>query len=352
MFLVSAFAALYERPNRFVAKDGTLYGTMTASWLFVGVVLTILAGFRFEVGGDWYHYVRHFNLMIIETWENAAKRPEFSHWLVNKLMSQLGLGLTGVNVFYAFIFAIGLIAFLKTLPRPWLALTAAVPYLIIVVSMGYSRQAVALGLIMLGIVYLRRGRFYVFAIVVLLGATFHSSAVLLLPIAGLATKRNRWQALAAAALFGGIGYEVLLAERFDNLVNIYVDQKLVESQGALIRLFMNLLPALLFLLLQKNIAISDQERRLWTLMSLISIAMWAAYFVTGLSTALDRIALYMIPIQLFVAAHFPDALGKSGGSKGGGVLLVLGYYATVQFVWLNFASHAPYWLPYRMGFSG
>jgi hypothetical protein len=29
------------------------------------------------------------------------------------------------------------------------------------------------------------------------------------------------------------------------------------------------------------------------------------------------------------------------------VLAVLGYYAAVQFVWLNFAIHARWWVPYR-----
>jgi hypothetical protein len=38
---------------------------------------------------------------------------------------------------------------------------------------------------------------------------------------------------------------------------------------------------------------------------------------------------------------------KSGKGNGNWVLAVLAYYATVEFVWLNYATHAFAWLPYR-----
>ena len=33
--------------------------------------------------------------------------------------------------------------------------------------------------------------------------------------------------------------------------------------------------------------------------------------------------------------------------RGRLVLGIVGYYAAVQFVWLNFATHAQYWVPYQ-----
>ena len=36
--------------------------------------------------------------------------------------------------------------FVRRQPMPWLGLLVAIPYLVIVVGMGYSRQAIALGL--------------------------------------------------------------------------------------------------------------------------------------------------------------------------------------------------------------
>ena len=349
MFLLPALAAIAARPNAAMDADGTRRVVVSGVWVFVALAITALAGFRLEVGGDWFNYMRHFNLMTGETWVYAFSKSEFSHWALNKFMSDVGWGMTGVNVVYAAVFAIGFTTFVRTLPRPWLALAAAVPYLIIVVSMGYSRQAVALGFALIGLVALRRERFVVFALWVLVGATFHNSAVFLIPIAGLTTTRRRLQGLAVTLLFAVVGYEVLLSDRLENLIEVYVERQLTDSQGALIRLSMNALVAFVFLNYRKVFLMSDQERRLWTVVSLLCIVMWLAYFATGLSTALDRMALYLIPLQMVVAAHFPDAVGRRGGQNTGGVAIVLGYYAAVQFVWLNFATHARYWLPYQMG---
>jgi hypothetical protein len=40
-------------------------------------------------------------------------------------------------------------------------------------------------------------------------------------------------------------------------------------------------------------------------------------------------------------------MAKEGGSEAAWVGGILLYYGVVLFVWLNFATHAQYWLPYR-----
>ena len=92
--------------------------------------------------------------------------------------------------------AIGLVVFCLNLPRPWLALAVAVPYLVIVVCMGYTRQGVALGLAMLGLVALGKKGIGWFVFWVMLAAMFHKTAVLLLPLAALAAAHNRFVAMA------------------------------------------------------------------------------------------------------------------------------------------------------------
>ena len=60
------------------------------------------------------------------------------------------------------------------------------------------------------------------------------------------------------------------------------------------------------------------------------------------STAVDRLSLYIIPLQMAVLARMPRALD----SPILRVTIML-YSAAVLFVWLGFATHAQYWLPYR-----
>ena len=77
--------------------------------------------------------------------------------------------------------------------------------------------------------------------------------------------------------------------------------------------------------------------------------MFIAFFITDLSTALDRMALYFIPLQLVTFAYLPDAIGRPGGRNHSIIAVILLYYAAVMFVWLNFATHSKYWIPYQLG---
>jgi hypothetical protein len=240
---------------------------------------------------------------------------------------------------------VGLAAFCRTLPRPWLGLAVAVPYLVIVVGMGYSRQGIALGFAMLGIVALGREQTLRFVLWVALAATFHKSAVLLLPIAALTATRNRYWTAAWIAVASVVGYQLFLEESVDALYLNYVEAQ-YESQGAFIRLLMNALPAAILLLWRGRFRLAERDRRLWLWLAAISLGLLAMLLATSASTAVDRIALYMLPLQVMVFSHLPAAFGRSGG-RNTIVAAVLLYYAMVLFVWLNFATHAFAWLPYR-----
>ncbi|WP_235917225.1 EpsG family protein [Maritimibacter harenae] len=316
--------------------------------MLVIVALTFVVGFRYEVGGDWENYFRYLLAAQSLNFADLITKDDPGYWALNILSTHLGLGITGVNTFGAFLFTIGLVLFCRSMPRPWLALACAMPYLVTVVAMGYTRQAIALGLVMIGLVMLGHQRFVAFALWVLAGALFHRSAVVLLPIAGLTISKNRFLTLSLVTAATAVGYVVLLADSASRLIQTYVDQN-IESAGAFIRLAMNAVPAAVFLLYGKRFALSPHERKLWLILSLIALCMFLAFFPTNLSTALDRMALYIIPLQLVVFAHLPDAIGVFGRRNQAIVALILAYYAAILFVWLNFATHSRYWVPYQIG---
>jgi hypothetical protein len=89
---------------------------------------------------------------------------------------------------------------------------------------------------------------------------------------------------------------------------------------------------------------------LWRWMAWLSLALLAAVaFSSGISTALDRLGLYLLPLQLLVFCSVPDALGSQYRRKPW-VLTVVAYYALILIVWLNYANNAYAWLPYRFYF--
>ena len=179
--------------------------------------------------------------------------------LLNWFAGRNDLGVWFVNTVCGGIFSYGLIAFARSQPRPWLALAVAVPYLIIVVAMGYTRQAAAIGFVMLGLVRLGKGSFVRFALCIALAATFHKTATLLLPLAALsATKSRLWTAVWSIAAFAVL-YSTFLEKNVDKLIQNYVEAE-YQSEGAAIRVAMNALPAIVFLLNRSRFALDRQER--------------------------------------------------------------------------------------------
>lgn len=266
--------------------------------------------------------------------------------LINWLSAEMRWGIFGVNLIGGAIFSTGLVVFCLNLPRPWLALAVSVPYLVIVLGMGYSRQGIALGLAMLGMVALKNLKTRYFVLSGVLGATFHKSALLLLPIPALAVSRNRyWTAIWVVAI-AVLAYKVLLKESTESLYQNYVEGE-IQSSGALIRLLMNVLPAMILLVRRNKFSFVGTERKLWLCFAYISLALFGILMVSPSSTAVDRVALYMLPLQLVVFSHFPDVFGNPRKSNDVLVAAVLLYYAAVEFVWLNYADNAGSWIPYR-----
>lgn len=349
-FLLPALPALGEQPKVRRPFDGRRkIMTLDVSWVLMILFFTVVIGWRFEVGGDWFNYLLYIREAVHLSVYEALLRKDPGYWLLNVIAVQAGWGILGVNVVAAFIFATGLAFFCRSLPLPWLAIAVAVPYLVIVVGMGYSRQAVALGLVMLGMVALGNNKYYWFVVWVALGATFHKSAVLLLPLAALTVTKNRYQAIAVVAVATAIGYRVLLERDVDTLITNYINADL-QSSGTLIRLVMNALPAGIFLYNRNRFKMPEAEKKLWLLFSALSVALLVLFFTITASTAVDRMALYLIPLQLVVFSHLPLAFGKKGKRDGKVAAAILGGYALVLFVWLNFANNSYAWVPYRMNF--
>lgn len=340
MFLVPAWACIAAR-----GKPRPVGKGLELSWLMAGLLLALLIGLRHQVGGDWGTYVSHYQYMVGAPFSEVLEMGDPGYYLLNWLSAQVGGGIYLVNLMCGALFSVGLVAFCRQQTRPWLALAVAVPYMVIVVGMGYSRQGVALGLAMLGMAGLARKSNLQFVLCVALAATFHKSAVVLVPLAVLATPRGRlwtglWVGITAAVL-----YYLLLADSVDNLVTNYIDAQ-YQSEGAAVRIAMNALPAMLLLVLRKRFVWQPAERNLWTIMALMALASVGWLLLSASSTAVDRLALYLIPLQLFVFSRLPDLMARGRGLRNW-VLLVVAYYTTVLFVWLNFATHAYTWLPYR-----
>lgn len=313
-------------------------------WIFAGLVLMI--GLRYEVGCDWQSYMGHIEIARYLTLQEVLLSSEPGYVLLNWLGVQTGWELYLTDFICAVFFSYGLIVFCRAQPRPWLALTVAVPYLIIVGGMGYTRQGVAIGLAMLGLVALSKGKVLRFVLLIAFAATFHKTAVILVSLAILANSKRRlltvlWVGIAAWVLF-----ILMLQEHLETLSQGYLETQ-YASQGALVRVLMNAFPALLFLLCNNKFEMPKTDRNFWIWMSLGALVFVGLLAVVSSSTAVDRVALYWIPLQLYVLSRLPNALGQRGGKNVFLVSAVVGYSLVVLMVWLVFSPYSHCWVPYQ-----
>jgi hypothetical protein len=212
--------------------------------------------------------------------------------------------------------------------------------------MGYTRQGVAIGLSMLALVAVGRSENFKFFICISLAATFHKSAVILVPLALFSGNERKFGTIFAVILTGSLAYLLFLQESVGRLISGYVVDEM-ESSGALVRVLMNAVPAGLFLLARRYFIMDDRARKFWTWMAVGAILFIPAFFFSPSSTAVDRIALYWIPIQVFVWSRFPRAICVGRRSMILTQHAVIFYSFSVLFVWLTFGAHAHSWLPYK-----
>jgi hypothetical protein len=148
--------------------------------------------------------------------------------------------------------------------------------------------------------------------------------------------------MLAGALVIYMFYTSFLADSVDKFVENYIEAE-YSSQGAAVRVVMNLVPAAAFFLYQRRLGFGTIQRRIWFFHSLAAFLLLALLLVLPSSTAVDRLALYVMPLQIAVLSRFPLLFGPRMGT----VIVVL-YSLAIEFVWLNFASHARYWIPYQV----
>lgn len=337
MFLLPAIIAIFT--------PGHFRRTNIIPWYLVGFSLILIIGPRL-IGGDLGNYMVHFydtkGLPFNEAMQ-VFSRGDPGYQLINWLFSDIPWGFFWTNTLWGAIFTFGLIKFSRDQINPWISFSVAVPYLVIVVAMGYLRQSVAIGLFLMAIPYLRQGKMKTYIFWVLVAATIHKTAILMLPLGFFIYGKKKFLRILMLIPIMYGGWDLFIAEQQDHLWKNYVEVQM-QSQGAMIRVMMNLIPAILLLIYRKEWKRDFNDYAFWfwiALGSLVSVGL-----VSAASTAIDRISLYFIPLQLVVFARLPYLARRQIYPQLTKIVIVLGYMF-VLYVWLNFSFHSYMWYPYE-----
>lgn len=336
MFLIPALAA--SSPYRLDRRSQLVIISL------VGVVLALLIGLRDEVGHDWNNYIKIYNRLEGFRITDALLETEPAYAVLNVFFAEIGWGIYGVNFVCATIFVAGLLAFCRRQPDFWLTLSLAMPVLVIGIAMGGTRQATAIGLLMLAFNAFQDKKLFSYIGLIIVAVLFHRSVAPFLLFAFFIGGRLRlWPLIAAGLVFFLLGVFVLR-----DAVNYYQDSYVgadIVATGAVPRIALSAMAAAIFLYVRKQWNAWFDDGVLYTLAALTIFLMTLGVF--NAQAATDRMLMYLLPIQVAIFARAPMFL-RQVMSRRLAAFGAFALYATVLFVWLNFSSFAQKsWLPYR-----
>lgn len=320
----------------------------TQSGAMMGFLLfyVALGGLRFDTGGDWYTYFEIFLSFEQMTLLEAIESSDPLYGILNWVSAQIGAGIYPVNAVCCWLIGYGTIAVARQFREPWMAIVMAIPYLLIVVGLGYVRQGAAIGLILTAIANLDRAKPIRTIVLLTLAMGFHSSAVIVIPLFAVATVQGNRLLAFTVTLLAALFYQFVVAPRIDYLDAGYIGRQ-YDSSGAAVRVMMGVVPAVAVLLMRHRFVADPQARTMWMLIALANPIALVALGLSPSSTAVDRVALYFSVIQLAAYGEFRDLFAVSSRNV---MIVRLGLIALaglVQVIWLVFAIHAEFWVPYK-----
>lgn len=153
--------------------------------LFWGIFLTLLASFRYAIGYDYFSYQRIFykvcNLSFIEILRIYP--TEFLFYFLNKLIFLLGGNYTIFLLFITtFIHVVTLWFIRKYSKIPWMSLFLYICFQFFAHNMNLLRQSIAAVFFLCAFPYLKQKKFLPYLIFILVGALFHNSILLMIPL--------------------------------------------------------------------------------------------------------------------------------------------------------------------------
>ncbi len=201
--------------------------------LVVGAMFVLVATCRYGIGYDYFNYQNLYNelgpMSVPELLQNHVAREFIGYSLFTRAMYLLGLSyrqlllvvnllLTGIVLWFVRRYS----------PLPWMGLYLYLTLQFFAHSMNLFRQSIAATICLLAYPFLRKRKLPVFLLIVLLAATFHTSALFFLPFYWVLNWR------CDGRLFGVFGAAAAAVYLFSNQVAQFLTQYLFPNYAGYI----------------------------------------------------------------------------------------------------------------------
>ena len=299
LFLMIIGFKVYDRPNA-QRKGMTL-------WLFVFILLVLIIGLRYKVGGDTYNYMNYFanspELTYWEPFDSSGFDPGFS--LLTSTIKTFTDNLYIYQTIIAFLQTCMLMVFIRrNTPYKFLALLLLYISMYLYFSTEVIRETLVIGGFLLAYPLLERKKHVSYYIVSLLLLTLHSSAVLclFLPLIRNLTLNRKF--IIYVLLFIVLGFAMAAVMQrlgsffiFRKLLRYYEHSYVGYAWSGFRFIYFSILP-LWFLYLSKNrLRLNVKYENIICLQILMGIGLWFVPIV------FQRLINYTIVFYLVSLAH-------------------------------------------------
>jgi len=314
------------------------------------IFLIIFVGLRYEIGVDWDTYLIFYETIKDFHFKEAILFTEPLYGLLNYISSILEFDDTVfVNLICAIILFFTFFVFSKKINNYWVPLLVSYTYFIVVVSMNYTRQSVAVAFSLLAFYYALRKNIIKFIIFVILATLFHKSAIVLLVYIPLIYFNN-----TNINIFFKISY-TLFSLFFITFILFYSSLSSdslylgagedLNSSGAIFRVFLHVFPVLLFLCYRRVFRECYKENLIILDYSLLLIV-YCLFLAFLYSTLADRFNLYLLFFDIIVFSFLSRFFKLN--KKLILLSLIFFYYSVSFYIWFDFGTYADDgWIPYQ-----
>ena len=309
------------------------------------IVLTIFVGFRWEVGADWDAYFNYLREAEGLTFFEGMGLTDPGYAIVNWISANYLGSIFFLNSVCAAILMFGLYKFSLLTSFPRLIPVVGFPVLIVIVGMGFIRQSVSLGIFLLAIPELLRGRLGRYICFCILACLFHRSAFVLLFL-GFLSNDNRWVTRLVICILGLLSCGYLLTYDLVEYATVHYLEGDFNSTGAWPRVNMTVVPCVIYLLFKSNFQNETTTGRFWTAMAISGLFLPVLLYFSPSSTLIDRFSVYWLPMQLMVYSDLLRLVRK--GWRFAFKIGVVLYSFTILTAWFFWSSYSTYWTPYNI----
>ena len=319
---------------------------------FIIIFFIFMVGFRDDVGGDWGRYKFYYDNElnpdnIFNLKELFRGGHDAGYEFLQLVFLNLNLEFHFITLVIAFIYICAIANIAKKNDYQIFTFLIAFPFLIIVVGMGYHRQAAAFGFIIFALDQLNKNKSINFFILIFLAVLFHKSALIFIFFILINIKHKIIIFLFFLTLSIFI-YNYLYTD-ISRLFDLYLGKfQHLESGGADIRYIFNFIPAIIFLCYSDILSNNRVEKRIYIIKSVVILLFLPVLFYS--STTADRMLVYFSTIQLLVYPRinriFNDNKFSIVYTKYIHIFIIICYFVFL-YTWFAYSSFKDIWIPYQ-----